>query len=330
MTKTKDSLITQINSLIKANGKNEITGPILNGVLRDMTDGLVTPYFLFPKHAALSEYDIGKVVSNDGSGLAKVYAYSPATTAQTGEWQITFADNGDLTEFSTIEIISVVGEFEIDRDTWRDGGTPANVEEELAAIALYINNDATLSTFLSATATPTELTIEETVLKGTTIALDNFPPESLEVVTVSRPALPAAPTAFPLGKLIGIDGSNAIISSNVIQTYILDGALTVNNGFFNIMTPMDVSDPVSLAEELLSHIVIPSANGNARALTQDDFIIEIDGETVDVSLTFRHQFLGFALAASGGTVTVYDLKQISFFTSVILNLLIKSFEASEV
>jgi len=328
MSKTKEALISQINSLIKANGNNEITGPVLNGVLKDMTNGLVTPYFLFPKHASLTEYDIGKVVMNDGSGVAKAYAYSPATVAQTGEWKISFEENGDLTILSAIEINSVVGDFAIDRDTWRDGSAPADAEAEFAAIADYINGDVDLSAFLSATATPTEVTIEETTLKGTSLALDTFPAQSLEVVTISRPALPAAPTAFPLGRLIGIDGDNAIISSNAVQTYTLDGTLTLNNNFFNIITPLDTSDPDALLQSLLKHIIIPSASGNARALTEDDLVIEIDGEMVDLSLTYRHQFLGIALGAAGGMVTVYDLKQFSFLGNVLLNLLVKSFSTA--
>lgn len=318
MTKTKEALILQINNLIKANNNNEITGVILNGLLRDMTNSLATSYFLFPKHSSVSESDIGKVVMNDGSGTAKVYAYSPATTTQLGEWKITLDDINDLSDYSRVQIGSNLFSNGIDRLTWRNGQTPTTVTEELELLRDYINNNPILTTFLSVSVSGNELTIEESVFQATRIKTDNFP-HDIETITVSLPPLPAAPTAFPLGKLLGIEGSNAIISSKSVETYTLDVPLTLNNNFFNIVGNIDYSDVEAVIDELLKFIVIPSPNGNVQVLTLSD-IEPLDGSEARFQTTFRHQFLGIAIAATGNSVTVYDLKQFSLLIGVLLTL----------
>lgn len=319
MTKTKDTLIAQINNLIKANNNNEITGVILNGVLREMTNSLSTPYFLFPKHDSVSESDIGKIVMNDGSGTAKVYTYAPATTEQLGEWKITIDDLNDLSDDSELEIISEAFEGTFNRVTWRNGNTPTTITEELEFVRDYINNNPILTTFLSASVSGDELTIEETTFQATKIKKEGFPLGALVVVSVSQPALPAAPTSFPLGKLIGIEGNNAIISSKTVETYQLDAPITFNNNFFNIIGNVPYTNPQELIEEIFKLAIIPSSNGSARQLTSSD-IQPLNGAEASFDLVFRHQFLGIAIATSGNSVTVYDLKQFSVLLGVFLNL----------
>jgi hypothetical protein len=320
MTKTKDAIITQINNLIKANNNNEITGVILNGVLREMTNSLSTPYFLFPKHDSVSESDIGKIVMNDGLGTAKVYAYAPVTTEQLGEWKITLSDINDLTDDSELEIISNTFNTTINRVTWRNGNTPTTVTEELELLRDYINSMMPIPVaFLSASVSGDELTIEETTFHATKIKKDGFPLGALVVVSVSQPALPAAPTSFPLGKLIGIEGSNAIISNKTVETYQLDAPITFNNNFFNIVGNIPYTNPQELIGELFKLAIIPSSNGNARQLTASD-IQPLNGAEASFDLVFRHQFLGIAIATSGNSVTVYDLKHFSLLLGVFLNL----------
>ena len=319
MTKTKEALNTQINNLIKANNNNEITGAILNGVLREMTNSLSSPYFLFPKHESVNESDVGKIVMNDGTGAAKVYTYAPATTEQLGEWKISIENLNDLNDNSQIEIVSKTFSGTINRVTWRNGNTPTTVSGELELLRDYINNNPLFILFLSASVSGDELTIEETTFKATKIKTDRFPSDSFVVSSVSQPALPAAPTAFPLGKLIGIEGNNALISNKTIETYQLNAPITFDNNFFNIIGNVPYSNQQELISELFKLAIIPSSNGNARQLTAND-IQPLNGEAASFDIVFRHQFLGIAIATAGNSVTVYDLKQFSLLLGVFLNL----------
>ena len=319
MTKTKDAIITQINNLIKANNNNEITGVILNGVLREMTNSLSTPYFLFPKHDSVSESDIGKIAMNDGSGTAKVYAYSPATIEQLGKWEITLDDIIDLFDNSKIEINSNAFSTNINRATWRNGNTPTTVTEELELLRDYINGNPMLVPFLSVSVSGDKLTIDETTFQATEITSNGFPKNALEAINTSLPPLPAAPTAFPLGKLLGIEVSNVIISSRSVETFTLDSPLTLNNAFFNTVNNVAYPDVQTLLTELLKFAIVPSANGYARALSDND-IQPLNGVSAPFKLVFRHQFLGIAIATAGNNVTVYDLKQFSLLIGVLLNL----------
>ena len=319
MAIAKDALIAQINNLIKANGAQQITGPILNGILREMTNSLTSPYFLFPKHSTLSTNDIGKVVMNDGSNTAKVYAYSPATFKQNGKWTITLSSLDDLNDQSQLNISNQRSGMTVNREEWRQGLIPETVSEELNMMGKYISGKIEFS--LSHNISGNMITFIEKVFNTTTIRQNNFPDGALQVITPSAPALPAAPTAFPLGKLIGIDGNNAMISSNSVETYTVEGSITLNPSFFSSIGNINTSDPDKLYEEMMQFIIIPAEGGGARALKKTD--IQPAGDDKMSLENIRQQFLGVAIEASGGFVKVYDLKQFSLIASVFLNLVRK-------
>lgn len=315
MAKTIQNLLDEVDANVTSNNNNEITGPILNGVLKNIVRNTQN-YFLFPKDAGVGSGDIGKLVMNDGSGTAKVYQLSPATTDQPGRWIITLADIGDTTDDSTFNFDTLTYSESFDRVQWRQGDTPTTVNEELNLIKDYIDGNANLSTNITATVDGDELTIEENDYDGTVLKLDDFDVlEGSYVDTPSRPALPAAPTAFPLGKLIGIDGDNAIISSTSIETYVLDGSMTINHSVFNLETDFDITGIPYIVDMLEGLAVVPAADGKAKAINMDDFLFDNR-----FSLSWRHQILGLALSSGSGTVTVLSLNHLSLFLGFALKI----------
>jgi|GEM_PF-1589743 len=321
MAISKDALIALINNLIKANGNQEITGPILNGVLREMTNGLDSPYFLYPKHATLSNNDIGKVVMNDGSGTAKVYAYTPATGIQKGKWKLTIDDINNLYDNSQIEINNNQTGITFNREAWRRGTIPSTPLEELNLISSYIRNEKQLNVSTRILPSQTEMEIEENTYMNTNVYVYNFPYDALSLLTPSTPALPAAPTYFPLGKLLGIDGNNAMISSNGVETYTLAEPLELDGNFFSSTGNIDISNQEDLMKNMMKFIIIPATNGHVRAITMND--LQPDGGKIQLKFAARQQFLGLAIGVTGSTVRVYDLKPFSFIISTLLNLIRK-------
>ncbi|HLP33581.1 MAG TPA: hypothetical protein VK202_08920, partial [Bacteroidia bacterium] len=285
------------------------------GVLKNIARN-TNNYFLFPKDAGVTSGDIGKLMMNDGSGTAKVYQLSPATDPQKGKWVITMEDIGDLSDESEIYIDSVTFSQSFTRVDWRDGATPTTVAEELGLIKDYIDDNAPFNANLTATLVGDVLTIEEIAYDGTQIQFDHFETnEGLYIDTVSRPALPAAPTAFPLGKLIGIDGSNAIISSNLVETYTLEGSLTIPHDKLNFETDLDFLGMEDLWELIEGFLIVPDADGKVKAVNADDF--NFDNYFFS---TYRHHFLGIAIYTASSSVTVYNLTGISALISMYVRI----------
>lgn len=222
MASTKETLMAQMAAQITSNGNNEITGAVLRGVLESMAHTLHGSHFTYKAHSSLTPADIGLLVMNDGFGEAKRYAYRPPSDEVLGQWRLTLEVQNDL-ENARLVIDSEEGNFEIDRDTWRDSSTPANEEEELEAIRDHINGHSELSLFLSASMDDGDLLITESAYHDTVISISGKQ-DLLTVEVASVPRLPAMGTAFPLGVLIGLDGDSAIISHGMVETYPLEGA----------------------------------------------------------------------------------------------------------
>jgi len=319
MTKSKAGLITEIGANITTNANEEITGAILNGVLQSMVNGLHGTNFLFPKDSSLTSGDIGFLVMNDGSGTAKRYEYREASDAVPGVWKVIVNNFYDLDNVSfLIESDELDEDYSIDSTTWRDGTTPATPLEELEALRDFINGHDELSEFLSAAIVDDDLIIEETQFGALHIELSlSDQNDHLTVLTLSQPALPEMPTAFALGKLLGIDGDNAIISSNPVEVYPLEGVLEVNHQFFNNMAPLDFSDIENLLPAILRMLVIPADNGKVKALDPQELFVGDD----DFGLRqMRTHFLGLAIASTANTVTVIDLKALSPLAGFAVNL----------
>lgn len=313
MAKTKDGLTAEIDAVITANGTGDITGPVLNAVLKSMVGSLSGGYFLYPAHASLSESDIGKVVMNDGSGEAKVYQLGAATTEQTGRYILRLEDLDDLSDDSALRIDSLTYGDDISRATWRNGNTPTTALEELELIKDYLDGNPSFSN-LNTSIVDDELIIEEDTYNYTQIETMDFPFMSLEVDTISRPALPAAPTAFPLGKLIGLDGANAIISSVQVETYTLEGTATLNNSFYNNATDIDFTNIEDLVE-VAKFLAVPTSDGKVKQFDVNDLNFD---KTIKVSL--RHHFLGLIVGSTSSTITVINMNSLSFILNFITRL----------
>ncbi|MCF8462132.1 MAG: hypothetical protein K9G46_15525 [Flavobacteriales bacterium] len=265
--------------------------------------------FLFPKHGDLSSNDIGKLVMNDGDGLAKVSQLADPLTEQLGKYIIKLTDLGDIIMNSSVRIETGAVEVYMERDTWRNGNTPTDALAELNLLKDYIDADATLSANFTTSIVDDELVLEEIAMLSSEVRLSDWPDFSLEVVVTSQPASPAAPVGFPLGKLLGIDGSNAIISSELVETYILESAFSVSHELFNSGYELDITSGADLTK-LTDHIIVPAANGKVKpaGLAYEDMI---DSHFIN---TYRNQFVGVAINTSGMEVTVMRMSYLSFLT----------------
>lgn len=295
ITEIKEAII-QVASLINCCGSSSGGGSTTTG-----------SSFTFPRSAELTVADIGKIVVNAGDGLASVPVLSPALPPQLGLYKIRFQDIADLQDISTITIenkttgISSVA----NRITWRNGNTPTTVFEELDLIKTYFEAIPALSTFLGFSIVDDELIIEETDFQNIRVELDDFPDDSRVIVNVSRPESPAAFTGYPLGKLLAIQGSNAVISNTTIETYTLESAFEVNQNLFVSDGAIDFETPENFAA-ILNHIIIPAEDGKVQPLgfTAADF-------TDDFINIYRNQFIGIAIASSGTQVTVAKMPYLS-------------------
>lgn len=300
-----------------ASGNNILAGIPGDGSTSGSNDGSTgslpgaPSQFRFPKHENLSALDVGKLVMNDGDGLAKVYELSDALAEQTGRFIIKLADIGDLTDASTITIETSSVSFTWDRPTWRNGASPSDAEDELDALAAFISAEGALSN-LTATVVSGELVIEETAVESTRIELSGWPLfDSLVVERVSRPASPIAAAGFPLGKLLAIDGDEAIISGELVQTYTLESPITINNEIFNSGYEFNLNT-VSDFSDVFGNIIVPADSGKVKplGLTPSDI-------TRDFWTTYRNQFVGIAISTDDLEVTVMKISYMSYLWQLL-------------
>lgn len=295
ITEIKEAII-QVASLINCCGSSSGGGSTTTG-----------SSFTFPRSAELTVADIGKLVVNAGDGLASVPVLSPALPPQLGLYKIRFQDIADLQDISTITIENKTTDasYIANRITWRNSNTPTTVFEELDLIKTYFEAISGLTDFLSFSIVDDELIIEETDFQNIRVELDDFPDDSRVIVNVSRPESPAAFTGYPLGKLLAIQGSNAVISNTTIETYTLETAFEVNQNLFVSDGAIDFETPENFAA-ILNHIIIPAEDGKVQSLgfTTADF-------TDDFINIYRNQFIGIAIASSGTQVTVAKMPYLS-------------------
>lgn len=324
MVKTKVSLEAQIDASIKSNNTAQITGPVLNTILKGMSSTLYGSVFLFPADASLNaEEDKGKLLMNDGSGTAKVYQLSEALPEQNGRFVFKINDLNDLSDNSAIEIESSTSEVVFTRIMWRGGIIPETTLAELQLIKNYIDGQSTLA-FLTTSIVSGKLVLQENMFSSVLIKTKDFPFGALFVDTPSRPAISPAPSAFPLGVLLGIDGGNAIISSNQVEKFLLDGSFNVNNGLFNNLTDVDFENIEDLSNAM-QHIIVPSNNGKVKPINAAD--LNFDN---DFLKTFKYHFVGIALASDDETVTVMNINQISFVVSFLVRMAQKGLIGNEI
>ena len=313
MVQLIQTLLNDINQDIVTNNAQQITATKVNRLMKNMTDTLAGSNFTFPKGEFLTEDHIGRVVMNK-DGVAQLYQLSPAVPEQLGRWIIKIDDLGDLADNSTITVETSNNLDSFTRILWRNGAIPATTIEELNLIKAYLDTHAQYA-ILNATIVTDTLVIEENAYNATQISLSNFPGDGSSYIdTISRPALPEAPSSFPLGKLVGVEGNLAIISSNAVEVYELVTPITINNSFFDANADIDLVNLYDLAESLEVHIILPDSDGKVAPLNLGNFQYNNSFRS-----TLRHHFLGIAIASDGPTVTVINTIAISF----ILNLFIK-------
>jgi len=280
--------------------------------------------FLFPKHSTLCSHDTGKLVMNDGDGEAKVYQLGAPTVETTGHWILKLTDLGGLTADSTITVINDTVTLTFDRATWRNGSTPADAAAELGLIKTYMEGETSFD-YMTLSIVNDELVIIEDTFDSTEITLEAWPVYSLEVVVASQEAQVAEPTGFPLGKLINISGDNAIISSELVETYQLESAFTVTHSIFNSGFDFDLANDTDLAV-IVNHIMVPAADGKVKplVLTANEII-----DHRDFINSKRTQFVGVAISTNGMEVTVMRFSYLSFLTHGLRRLAKKGLFAHE-
>lgn len=134
---------------------------------------------------------------------------------------------------------------------------------------------------------------------------NDFPFASIRVNRASRPISPAAVTGLPLGKLIGIEGNNAVISNEPIETYTLTAPITINNDLFNADAELDFYSASGVLE-ILNHVMVAADDGKVQPvnLAFSDF-------NSDILNTYRNQIVGIAIGSAGTEVKVIKLAYVS-------------------
>jgi hypothetical protein len=288
----------------------------------------VDSYFAFPNDTgplAFTSGDIGKLAMNDGSGTAKIYTNSPATTAVAGEWTIDFSTIWSSGQMGmNLNFTTSNGNFSISESSWRTSPPGSGIDEItmitaslVTAIANYNSNN---TPSISLTPTPSNggatLTITEGTYQGINIMANNFPTDTFTVTHLSIPASPVAPTAFPLGKVIGIQGGDVLISAAMVQTYTQSGTFTVDQSIYN--TANYGSYDFSLTStpiDIFKIIAVPADNGT---VTSFDFSLYTMNNSTLYAL--RHQFVGIILGVNGGNVTVLQLNGCSPIVNMVFKI----------
>ncbi|MBS1686828.1 MAG: hypothetical protein JSS76_18970 [Bacteroidetes bacterium] len=322
---TTSDLLNDISTKITTNGTGQITGSVLNGVLTNMVNtlgGSGGSYFLFPNDATtpVGSDDIGKLVMDDGSGTAKVYTLSAATESVSGEWQVSFTSGiwAGLANTSAININQLSGDsIHIDKVQWRAGQTPASPLAELTLLKAAIDSyDLGLTVTLTDSNT---MTISEgSPYQGFIINSSNMPDGAFSVGQLSLPAAPIAPTAFPLGKVLGLQDGNVMISAASVETYPFVGTLSLTGQNFNSATysGLDFNDPSAFLA-YANLLAVPAGGGSVTFL--DSSIYNLDGT---FPYSFRHQILGLILStnSAANTVTVLHLNALSPILNFVLKM----------
>lgn len=260
--------------------------------------------FTFTKHPTLLVTDIGKLVVNEGDGLARVAKLSAELPEQFGLFSIKLDDINQLSDRSELKIKNSSGSWSFSRIDWRNGNVPTTALDELTLIRDYIQSQSQFS-YLTLSIFNNDLVIEELVMSSTKIKYNDFPFASIRVNRASRPISPAAVTGLPLGKLIGIEGNNAVISNEPIETYTLTAPITINNDLFNADAELDFYSASGVLE-ILNHVMVAADDGKVQPvnLAFSDF-------NSDILNTYRNQIVGIAIGSAGTEVKVIKLAYVS-------------------
>lgn len=206
---------------------------------------------------------------------------------------------------------------------WRAGNIPASVDEEVSYIVSYITTNFPNLT-ATATGNPGEFTVAEVTYEDTDITFENLN-YTAEALTEGMPALPSLPTAFPLGKLVSIDGNNMaeIKLSGSIETYDLVAPITLDYSFLNTsnMSTMNLSSQQDWVETLANFLIVPADGGLVKPFDLNDVYNSVDGFNGDA---MNHAVLGFAIYSepASSSVTVVNVPFVNFISRAVRALAI--------
>ena len=292
----------------------------MDGILKTFgvtADKFSHGFFTFPNDTMypVMPGDVGKLAMNDGSGTAKVYALSSPVASQAGKWQVQLnSSNWVGIDLSSINLDKVDNtSYFLDRNSWTGGVAPVSPALELTQIKTAID---ALGTGLTTSISGDILTIEELPgYIGWRIAFNKISPGIFTVLKRSLPPCPAAPTAFPLGKIVGVKGADVLISSEYVETYTLSSPIIVDNSNLDTLDyhSFDFSNS-STVLHLAKSLATPDSGGTVAPL--DLSVYHLDSS---LGYAMRHQIVGLIIKADGTTATVLNLGA----ASPIFNLVIK-------
>jgi hypothetical protein len=269
--------------------------------------------FRFRRHSGLNITDVGKLLMNDGDGLAKVYQWSPAQDGTLGQWTISLTDVADWNNTSELTFILPDSEYTYTKAEWRAGASPivSTTTNELLILKSFLEAQTELA-HLTFTITAGVLYIDEATIEKTEIESKHMPSYCLTRLAISTPDAPEAPTAFPLGKLVAIDGDYALISNQPVETYTITpgSTITVNNEYFNTAVPFNITDAADM-DNLMAHIIVPGPNGTVQSFSRS---VTDWGSSLNFT---RDQVLGLVIASQGSVATVIKVPFMSMMAHFI-------------
>lgn len=195
---------------------------------------------------------------------------------------------------------------------WRNGEIPSDLTDELTLLTNYIN-----SNFDNLTAALTEnegeLVLEEIDYKDTLLSFEGWQNE-VEIIAFGHGPIVASPAAYPLGKLVGIEGDTALISAALIETYNLDSPMEeLNLDYLNAGYP-DNNNILGWIYYFLKHILVPADGGGVVAFNLED-IADDDGIHID---RINHNVLGFVVHATNSQVSVINTAHLNYLLRIFL------------
>ena len=300
----------------------------MDGILKTFglsADKFSHGFYTFPNDTMnpVLSTDVGFLAMNDGSGTAKLYKVAPPVPAVLGQWtiQINPANSGGLNldtynsgNSSNINIKKYSGgSYYQDRNGWTGGTVPTTTVELTQLKTLIDGFISTHSLTLSTSLVGDTLTITETSYTGFQITMGNTSSGIFTEVQKSLPLI-EAPTAFPLGKIVGLKGSDVLISSEYVETYTLDSAVTVDYTTVNTAnyTSYDLTNPTAITN-LAKLLVVPADAGKVKLFDMSQY-------NVDQSMLYalRDQLLGLVLKVNGTEVTVLHFNTLGPILNTVL------------
>lgn len=173
-----------------------------------------------------------------------------------------------------------------------------NPEAEAEAVAGYLNTLGLLNTTITYTPGNNYFDISGQNDNWFGITIGDGLDYSVTTLSEPSPALPPAPTAYPLGKIVGVTDTRAQISAGFVETYIAAEDIVVNYEDFDLrLTELLTADGDSL-KALFNMFIIPTDGGRVRRFDFDTDMPAATENFVNILAQYRHVALGIALSSA--------------------------------